>query len=179
MWFPIQSLPMTAGVPAPFTADLGELVCARLREGNTLIVIAKELGITRQTVYKWMSNNPLFANAYAVARAEGAHALIDESMHIADNPVIDPQRARNMITARQWAAERRNRKEYGASVDVNLTERVDIGGALIEARKRIVLPGSNLQQITDAQVIDVSPHSPMRAKDKETAAHVPVVNPFD
>ena len=104
--------------------------------------------------------------------------MIDETIDIADTEQ-NPHTARNKIGARQWAAERRLRKDYGASMDVNLTERVDIGGALIEARKRIVLPGSNLAQITDAQVIDVPTHSATRATDKETAAHEAIVNPFD
>lgn len=104
--------------------------------------------------------------------------MIDETIDIADTEP-NPHTARNKISSRQWAAERRLRKDYGASVDVNLTERVDIGGALIEARKRIVLPGSDLAQITDAQVIDISPHSAMRTTDKETAGQLPVVNPFD
>lgn len=170
---------MTAGVPCPYTPERGALVCDMLRQGNTLIVIANQLGITRDVIHKWVRNSPLFANEYHLARAEGAHALIDESMHIADNPVIDPQRARNMITARQWAAERRNRKEYGQSVDVNLTERVDLGGTLLEARRRTVLPVCDLQQITDAQVIDVTPASAMRATDTQSVTARPVVNPFD
>lgn len=104
--------------------------------------------------------------------------MIDETIDIADTEQ-NPHTARNKIGARQWAAERRLRKDYGASVDVNLTERVDIGGALIEARKRIVLPGCDLAQITDAQVIDMTAHSAMRTKDKETAGHEAVINPFD
>ena len=168
----------TPDLPA-LTPAVIEQICEKAIAGNSLTAIAKDIGTTRKTIWRWRQSNPLFDQALLRALEEGAHAQIDETIDIADNKEIDAQRARNMIGARQWAAERRYRKVYGASVDVNLTERVDIGGALIEARKRVVLPGSDLTQITDAQVIDVSPYNATWTKDKETAAHVPVVNPFD
>jgi hypothetical protein len=172
---------MTAGVPAPLTPELGEYVCAGLREGKTLIVIANELKITRTTIHKWVSNNPLFAQAYSLARTEGAHALIEESLHIADCPLLDPNRARNMINARQWAAERRNRKDYGQSVDVTMTERVDLGGTLLEARKRAVLqPICDPAHALDVQDAEYAELEPPRTTDKQSATAVePPYNPFD
>jgi hypothetical protein len=170
---------MTAGIPAPLTPELAEYVTSALREGKSLIVIAAELKITRTTIYKWMHNHPLFASACTVARAEGSHALIDESLMIADCPILDPNRARNMINARQWAAERRNRKEYGQAVDLNVNQITDLRGTMIEARKRVVLPVCDLAQGALPQPVDYVMVDAASANDKESAATQPAVNPFD
>lgn len=81
-----------------------------------------------------------------------------------------------MITARQWAAERRNRKDYGQSVDLTLTERVDLGGTLIEARKRTSLPLCNLAPAEITQGTEYALIQTEEATDKQSV--VPV-NPFD
>jgi len=164
---------MTALIP--FTPLLAERICDELREGATLLQIANGLGVSRPTVYKWLRLYPLFADAYGKARAEGTHALIDEALLIADS-VKDPQRARNMIGARQWAAERRNRKEYGQAVDVTLTERVDLGGTLIEARKRTALPACDQAQSAAAQVTDYLDLGMSETTDSLSVA--PAVDPF-
>ena len=171
---------MAAGIPAPLTPELEEYVTAGLREGKSLIVIAAELKVTRTTIYKWQHSSPLFASACIAARAEGAHALIDESLHIADCPLLDPQRARNMMQARQWAAERRNRKDYGQQMDLNVTERVDLGGTLIEARKRTALPVCDLAPALPAQGTEYTMLEQDKATDNESAAgKAPIVDPFD
>lgn len=105
--------------------------------------------------------------------------MVDEAIDIAADPNIDPKRARNMVNARHWTAERRLRKEYGQSLDVSITERVDLGGALIEARKRSALPGCDLAQVTAQQVTDYIDVTPKRATDTQTAGHNDVINPFD
>lgn len=167
---------MTAGIPAPFTQPLGDQVVEGLTNAKSLKVIAEEMGLTRTTIHKWMRQHPLFASACMVARAEAAHVLIDESIEIADDKANDPQRARNMIIARQWAAERRNRRDYSQSVDLNVTERVDIGGALIEARKRGALPICNpATALADAST-DYAELIDERATDNESVAPY---NPFD
>lgn len=84
-----------------------------------------------------------------------------------------------MITARQWAAERRNRKDYGQAIDMTLTERVDLGGTLIEARKRTVLPGCDLAPALPVQDAEYTMIAPSVTTDSESVASSPAVNPFD
>ena len=62
--------------------------------------------------------------------------MVDDSIYIADTDT-DSKSARVRMQARQFAAERRNRKAYAPSIDMTIDQRVDIGGTLLEARKRI------------------------------------------
>jgi hypothetical protein len=54
---------------------------------------------------------------------------------IADEEV-DPNRARLKVDLRRWVASKFNASLYGDKLDVNVNQTVDIGAALLEARRR-------------------------------------------
>jgi hypothetical protein len=142
---------MTAGIPCPFTPERGEFVIDRVLERKSMKQIGELLQVSEVHLWRWQRANPLFADAVKEARAEAAHGYMDETLEIAGNKDVDHNRARNMIQARWKLAATRNRPAYGDQVDVNLTERLELGGTLIEARKRILLPGSNLPALPAVQ----------------------------
>jgi len=165
---------MTALIP--FTAALGERVCDGLLQCKPMKDIAVELGVSVATIVKWSSSHPLFADAVRFARAESAHHLVDKALETAADKEVDTRRAKNMIHVMLFAAERRNRKEYGQAVDVTLTERVDLGGTLIEARKRTALPACDQAQAAAAQVTDYLDLGMGETTDSLSVA--PAVDPF-
>lgn len=80
------------------------------------------------------------------AREVGSDAMTDDSIYIADT-VRDAQWASNRIKSRQWLASKMKPKVYGDKLDIDLTGKVDIGAAMLLARKRIESNG----------LIDVTP----------------------
>lgn len=68
-----------------------------------------------EAVRKLVTRILLFAEA--VARADG---LVDQLIEIVDDDP-DPQRVRNRIIARQWAATRYKPTVYGNRLDVSVT----------------------------------------------------------
>jgi hypothetical protein len=171
---------MGATMPVEFTPQIAELVCDRILEGKTQQCVAVELGCSPALISKWKAKHPLFAAAVDAARAESSHVLVDEARDIADKDP-DSKRAKNRIHVRLFAAERLNRKAYGQAIDMTLTQQVDVGGTLIEARKRVVLPGCDLTQIPAAQATDYVMLPDGRTADTQsvTATSNPIVDPFE
>jgi hypothetical protein len=170
---------MTAGVPAPLTPAIEQAVIDRILDRKSLKVIAKEIGYAESTIQKWMMKSPLFAGAVRSARAEAAHGLMDETIEIADDVAVDPQQARNMIQARWRLAETRNPKDYSQKTELTVNQVTDLRGTMIEARKRVVLPVCDLEQIAPVQDAEYAQIPDDKATDKESAGLKPPVNPFD
>ena len=92
------------------------------------------------------------------AREVCTHALADEIVNIADT-TLDPQRARNMIQARQWVASKINPKNYGEKLDIDINQKVDVSIAVNTARNRL----RNMQATN--QLIDITPESAITTTD--------------
>lgn len=98
-------------------ADYSEAVAERIielvSEGMSLVDAAQQKGIpSRTTIYKWLDANEDFANRYARASEIRAHRLADDVISISDEEA-DPQRTRNRMEARKWAASKMYPKVYG------------------------------------------------------------------
>jgi hypothetical protein len=161
-----------------FTPAIADAIINGILDGKTQQFIAAQLNVSVGWISKQILKHPLFGERVRSAREEAAHVMVDDAIHIADTDK-DSKRARVCMQARQFAAERRNRKAYAPSIDMTLDQRVDIGGTLIEARKRIALPVSDLRilpPVHDVEYVQLSDRSPT---DTQTAEPVPFVNPFD
>ena len=161
----------------PLTPELAEKVIDGVLEGKAQTVIAAEIGCAPSTLGKWIQLHPEFGNAVRSARAEAAHLLMDETIVIADTDP-DPARARNRIQARQRLAETRNRSAYGQSVDMSVTQRVDVGAVMIEARRR-ALPVRDQTQHALTQDTDYFEITSEGATDTESVTPGKTPNPFD
>jgi hypothetical protein len=125
----------------------------------------------------------VFAQSFARAQEEGS-IIQAESLRTIAETTPDPNRARIIVDAVKWRLERQFRKHWSASIDVNVNERIDINGALIDARKRVLLPNSNLAQLVNAQDTEYTLIPAMSAADNESADVVSTLpagtpNPFD
>jgi hypothetical protein len=126
--------PKKMGRPTIFTKLLGDIICTRIAEGESLREIIKSEGMPDRTVvYDWLLKDPDFANRYARARDEQADTLADEIIAIADEQpeiivvkdkktgaVIEHkldnaflQWQKNRIDARKWTAMKLKPKKYG------------------------------------------------------------------
>lgn len=78
------------GRPTEYNADLGDTICARLADGESLRGICSDKDMPdRVTVYRWViSDSDIYAtfrNQYATARKIQAETLADEIFDIADD----------------------------------------------------------------------------------------------
>jgi len=141
-------------------------VIERVLEGTSLRDAIKNTGLSPRTFALQLQQDREAAIAYARAQEMRADLLADEVISIADNEE-DAAKARNQITARQWLASKLNTKRYGDRIDLNVTQTVDIGATLAEARAR-VLPARFQQDIEDAQIIDAQAENGTKPSDNKS-----------
>lgn len=99
--------------PKPFCQDTADRICELVAEGKSIAECAQEKGIPSRThIYAWLNESEDFKNKYARAREQRADTLAHEVIFIADTE-DDPQRARNRMDARKWAAGKMAPKTYG------------------------------------------------------------------
>ena len=168
---------MTTTLALTNQRDAVDRVIAMVLDGAPLRVAIGEAGVSVTTFNKWLQSDKEAATNYARATELRADLLADEALHLADGDG-DPAKVRNQMTIRQWLAGKLNGKRYGDRIDLNVTQTIDIGSTLAEARARL-RPVSDQSNVIDAQVIDSIDVSPMRALDKQSisrAVDVPTGN---
>jgi hypothetical protein len=112
----------------PFQYDeaIGDEICERLLEGESLRTIAKDEHMpAASTIFKWLVNNEDFAEQYARAKEAQADVMADEIVDIADGRKSmqdgcdpDVNRDRLSVDARKWVAAKLKPKKYGDKIDV-------------------------------------------------------------
>lgn len=125
------------GRQTEFSQAVADTICERIAEGQSLRSICKDEDMPAlSTVFKWLSQQKLFADQYARAREEQAETLADEIVEIADESetrvvigsdeeqivVFDSTavaRNRLRVDARKWVASKLKPKKYGDKVDLN------------------------------------------------------------
>lgn len=113
-----------------------ELALSLAIKGDTVTKIAEALLLTNWLFYRARVADPSFNQAFHDARAEGVNNQVDRLDNIHDE-FEDPQVMRVVSDNIKWKASKLNPKTYGDKLDVNVTQTVDISGALDEAKKRI------------------------------------------
>jgi hypothetical protein len=121
------------GRPTIFTKELGNLICFRIAEGESLRQIVRTEGMPdRSAIYDWLLRHSNFADQYTRAREEQAETLADEIIAIADeSPEIEQIKDKHgnildlkidsgyvayqkqRIEARKWTAMKLKPKKYG------------------------------------------------------------------
>jgi hypothetical protein len=120
----------------------------------------------KRMVTRHLKHNAEFRVAYHQMRALGANHLAEECIEIADNQMIDVQRASVMIKTRMWMVSKLNPAMYGNNSESNVNVNVGFGDALEQLEKRRrenALPAPNLR------VIDVEP-LPLQRIEETSAA---------
>lgn len=134
------------GRPSLFTAELADIICERLADGESLRSICDDDAMpAKSTVFKWLSQDETFADQYARAREAQADSLADDILPIADDSRNDwlkkwgeedenagwvqnaeaMRRAQIRIDARKWLAGKMAPKKYG---DATMLKHADADG---------------------------------------------------
>ena len=125
-------------------------IMAQLEMGRSLVQVCKDDGMPdRETVSRWMRDEPAYAAKYAYARAMQADTLFSEMADV-ENKVqagtMDSHAARVVLDSMRWRASKLAPKVYGDRLDVQVSDtRISISGALQAAQARLV------------DVVDVTP----------------------
>lgn len=122
------------GRPSEFTQGVADDICKRLGLGESLRTICRDDELPCcSTVFKWLNQQPEFAEQYARARETQADSLFDEILDIADDGTNDwmeahdkeganigwrengeaLRRSQLRIDARKWMAGKLKPKKYG------------------------------------------------------------------
>ena len=109
------------GRPTVYSVELADKICSALSEGKPLAKICKEdWAPVTSTVYKWRRENDEFSLLYEKAREDQADYLTDDSLQLAEDPLIDTARAKLIIDTRKWFASKMNRR-YADKSEVAVT----------------------------------------------------------
>ena len=142
------------GRPSEYTDAIGDEICDRLANGESLVAICKSDHMPNpSTIYRWLDSDAHagFRKRYARARQDQADTLADEIISIADDGRNDwmeanaedsvawkingehVQRSKLRMEARKWTAAKLKPKKYGDRVDLNGSFDVKIKPVELEA----------------------------------------------
>ena len=105
---------MPGGRPSLYNEELATTICDRLANGEPLAKICRDDDMPNySTVRMWEDTKPEFLALSLRAKNDGTHFMADDSIRIADDDTIDPQRAKLMVDTRLRLIGMWNRKDYG------------------------------------------------------------------
>jgi hypothetical protein len=110
----------------------------RLSQGETVLGVARALGISHTAFYDWVDRGgEARAAALARARARGGQSLAEETLEIADSASPqEAQVAKLRVDTRRWLASKMN-EEYGDKQQPLVN--IDLGSMALDAlRKRSI-----------------------------------------
>ena len=121
------------------TAEQEEMALNAALECKSLGNIAKLLGFTSDmTFYRYCKNNTPFYDALKATRSQAYEELAYSVLAIVDE-YLDPQQARVKLECIKNFLAWMDPAKYGNRVDVNVTQTIDIAGAIALARRRVEL----------------------------------------
>ena len=108
---------MAGGRPSLYSQELADRICHRLSQGEPLAKICRDDDMPDySTVRRWEDANEAFRALSLRAKADGTHFMADDSIRIADDLTIDPQRAKLMVDTRLRLIGKWNARSYGDKV---------------------------------------------------------------
>lgn len=108
-------------------------------DGLSQLKIAQAIGCHPRTLADTADSDLIFRDSFARALDRGLDGLADSLIDMCDDETIAAHVLRQKSDNIKWLLARRAAKRYGDRLDINVNQTVDIGGALIEARKRAPL----------------------------------------
>jgi hypothetical protein len=114
-------------------------ICTTIMGGATVAEACREQGVSRDTLHRWVAEDPQLGEAYSRARAEQAHSMADQALEIADEPAEtseEVQRNRLRVDTRKWLASKIAPRVYGERIAQDVTIVVDRAEELKAARIR-------------------------------------------
>lgn len=119
------------GKGTTYTRALGEKLCARVAEGETMAAVAREMGIPRARIVSWTRRYKAFGEAYKEACEMRMLALEDKLAEICDEATevaLDPECGRERVNACKlkadivkWQLMKLMPKRYGDRTQMEVT----------------------------------------------------------
>lgn len=128
--------PINPNPKIELTESQKETAIKMAAEGKKLREIEEYLGVDAATFMRIKKRDPSFAVEISQARNEALEKLADDLITIVDD-YQDTNKARVKSDNIKWVLSKRKSEIYGDRLDVNLTQTVDISGALADARARL------------------------------------------
>ena len=147
------------------TPDIANLIIEDVFEGVFLKDSLVKQGVSASSFHRFLHDNIEFGRLYTRAQEAQAEFLAEEIVPIADNELIDPNRARNMISVRQWRASKLRPGKFGEKLEVQVKAEASITAALDAATARSSAIGRP-ENIVEAEVIE----TPTLIEDKPTGS---------
>jgi hypothetical protein len=106
--------PRRGGKASGYTRALGEAICARLENGESLTAIGRDPAMPCYgTILKWVKRHPAFEAMYVAARQTQAEYLFDEARDVAKGATKETVPvARLQFDVIRWQASRLAPKKY-------------------------------------------------------------------
>ena len=133
------------GRPSTYTAEMAATICGRIADGESLRAICLDDAMpARSAVFKWLNEQPDFADQYARAREAQAEVLFEDILSIADDRSGDVkmvgregeereicdtefvQRAKLRVDTRKWMAGKLAPKKYGEKLELEHSGHIDM-----------------------------------------------------
>lgn len=154
--------------PTVYDAAIKDTAVTLAEQGKGVVEICAALRIDVSTLANWRAQDQNYDRRFRAARDSGLELFADRLLTIAtDEP--DVMRARLHSENWRWLLSRRLRGQYGDSIDVNVTERVEVGSILSEARARL-RPMRDPATIEDAVIVENQPVSAGLQTDNESVS---------
>jgi|TARA_R100001530_G_scaffold1410_2_gene2558 hypothetical protein len=122
------------GRPPVYTQELGELICRRIAEGESVLKICKDDDMPcRKTVTTWLldPDKKEFLRNYESSVNVRTDNMFDDLEEIAGNTKGEVQRDRLRTDVRKWYLSKVMPKKYGDKIDVTSGNKpIPILGAL-------------------------------------------------
>lgn len=114
------------------------MAIAQHADGMSLREIATQIGISHTAVRKWLLGE--VPAEYRQAQQVGLIQRIVECDEALDSATDKVSVARESAACRyaRWDAERRLPALFGATIDVSITQHIDLKGAIEDAKRRVV-----------------------------------------
>lgn len=118
--------------------DVALAICELVASGKTLRNVSKRAGFpSRPTIYRWLTLNPKFFDAYERAKELSAQSFEDEALDMA-RELREPNeftgtkvQAYNIAMGQlRWSAARRDKTRYGQQVQTTTTVPIQINTTL-------------------------------------------------
>jgi len=128
------------GRPSEFNQETADRICGLVAEGLSVRTISKHDDMpASSTIFKWLAQNPTFAEQYARAKEAQTDAFAEEILDIADDASNDwmefhqgdnvgwrengeaIRRSQTRIEARKWLMGKMKPKKYGDKIQQEVT----------------------------------------------------------
>lgn len=128
------------GRPSKYTTKLGNDICQRIAEGESLRAICRDKDMPNaSTVHLWAIENDKFSKQYEKARIMQAGLMFEDLLAIADREDGDTNRDRLRVDTRKWFLSKVAPKIYGDKLhlggDKENPLEINVTGVEITVRK--------------------------------------------